>query len=78
MWARSCASSTSPRPTSFTHAARDDAGGPRVSCEDQLEKLSLHAPGLDRTEWNTLETGVIDPFGNLIRFCEPLAPEDVG
>jgi Glyoxalase superfamily protein len=35
-------------------------------------------PGLDRTEWNTLETGVIDPFGNLIRFCEPLAPEDVG
>jgi catechol 2,3-dioxygenase-like lactoylglutathione lyase family enzyme len=29
-------------------------------------------PGLERTEWNTLETGVIDPFGNMIRFCEPL------
>jgi catechol 2,3-dioxygenase-like lactoylglutathione lyase family enzyme len=28
-------------------------------------------PGLERTPWGTLETGVIDPFGNLIRFCEP-------
>jgi catechol 2,3-dioxygenase-like lactoylglutathione lyase family enzyme len=27
-------------------------------------------PGLEKTEWDTLETGVIDPFGNLIRFCE--------
>ena len=27
-------------------------------------------PGLDMTPWGTLETGVIDPFGNLIRFCE--------
>jgi catechol 2,3-dioxygenase-like lactoylglutathione lyase family enzyme len=30
-------------------------------------------PGLETTPWNTLETGVIDPFGNLIRFCEPVA-----
>ena len=29
-------------------------------------------PGLETTPWNTLETGVIDPFGNLIRFCERL------
>jgi catechol 2,3-dioxygenase-like lactoylglutathione lyase family enzyme len=29
-------------------------------------------PGLETTPWNTLETGVIDPFGNLIRFVEPL------
>lgn len=29
-------------------------------------------PGLEPTPWNTLETGVIDPFGNLIRFCEPI------
>lgn len=29
-------------------------------------------PGLEQTPWGTLETGVIDPFGNLIRFCEPL------
>jgi catechol 2,3-dioxygenase-like lactoylglutathione lyase family enzyme len=27
-------------------------------------------PGLETTPWGTLETGVIDPFGNLIRFCE--------
>ena len=29
-------------------------------------------PGLERTPWGTLETGAIDPFGNLIRFCEPV------
>jgi uncharacterized glyoxalase superfamily protein PhnB len=28
-------------------------------------------PGLEPTPWGTLETGVIDPFGNHIRFCEP-------
>jgi catechol 2,3-dioxygenase-like lactoylglutathione lyase family enzyme len=27
-------------------------------------------PGLEETPWGTLETGAIDPFGNLIRFCE--------
>jgi glyoxalase superfamily protein len=27
-------------------------------------------PGLEKTPWDTLETGAIDPFGNLIRFCE--------
>jgi catechol 2,3-dioxygenase-like lactoylglutathione lyase family enzyme len=26
--------------------------------------------GLETTPWGTLETGAIDPFGNLIRFCE--------
>jgi uncharacterized glyoxalase superfamily protein PhnB len=34
-------------------------------------------PGLETTPWNTLETGVIDPFGNLIRFCEPLEEASV-
>ena len=29
-------------------------------------------PGLERMPWGTLETGVIDPFGNFIRFCERL------
>jgi Glyoxalase superfamily protein len=29
-------------------------------------------PGLERTPWNTIETGVIDPFGNHIRFLEPI------
>ena len=28
-------------------------------------------PGLS-APWGTLETGAIDPFGNLIRFCEPV------
>jgi Glyoxalase superfamily protein len=27
-------------------------------------------PGLETTVWGTIETGVIDPFGNVIRFCE--------
>ena len=29
-------------------------------------------PGLETAPWGTLETGVIDPFGNQIRFCEPI------
>jgi uncharacterized glyoxalase superfamily protein PhnB len=31
-------------------------------------------PGLEKTSWGTLETGVIDPFGNLIRFSQPIEP----
>ena len=27
-------------------------------------------PGLERMPWGTLETGVIDAFGNFIRFCQ--------
>jgi catechol 2,3-dioxygenase-like lactoylglutathione lyase family enzyme len=30
-------------------------------------------PGLEKTPWGTLETGAIDPFGNLIRFCERIS-----
>jgi hypothetical protein len=29
-------------------------------------------PGLEKMPWGTLEAGVIDPFGNQIRFCERL------
>ncbi|WP_158926418.1 glyoxalase superfamily protein [Acidisphaera sp. S103] len=29
-------------------------------------------PGLEKTPWGTLETGAIDPFGNLIRFCQKI------
>ncbi|MGH7049328.1 MAG: glyoxalase superfamily protein [Acetobacteraceae bacterium] len=29
-------------------------------------------PGLETMSWNTLETSVIDPFGNTIRFCQPI------
>ena len=31
-------------------------------------------PGLETTPWGMLETSAIDPFGNLIRFCEPIEP----
>jgi uncharacterized glyoxalase superfamily protein PhnB len=31
-------------------------------------------PGLEKMPWGTLETGVTDPFGNHIRFCEPIGP----
>ena len=27
-------------------------------------------PGLKTMPWGTIETGVIDPFGNFIRFCQ--------
>ena len=27
-------------------------------------------PGLETMPWGTFETGVIDPFGNFIRFCQ--------
>ena len=32
-------------------------------------------PGLETTPWNTLEIGVIDPFGSVIRFSEPILGE---
>ncbi|HEX5458921.1 MAG TPA: glyoxalase superfamily protein [Steroidobacteraceae bacterium] len=35
------------------------------------KKYRYMRPGLEKTPWKTLETGVIDPFGNSIRFCEP-------
>ena len=31
-------------------------------------------PGLETTEWGTIETGAIDPFGNMLRFCERIEP----
>lgn len=31
-------------------------------------------PGLETTPWKTLETGAIDPFGNHLRFYEPIQP----
>lgn len=32
-------------------------------------------PGLETTEWGTIEIGAIDPFGNMIRFCERIETE---
>lgn len=33
-------------------------------------------PGLETTEWGTIESGVIDPFGNMIRFCERIERQE--
>jgi len=33
-------------------------------------------PGLETTPWNTLEVGVIDPFGNHISFSERLPEKE--
>lgn len=35
-------------------------------------------PGLETTPWNRREIGVIDPFGNLIRFSEPMDDPNAG
>lgn len=31
-------------------------------------------PGIETTDWGTLETGALDPFGNQLRFCEKIEP----
>jgi hypothetical protein len=40
--------------------------------EISLKAYRYMRPGLETTHWGTIETGVIDPFGNLIRFCQPI------
>ena len=35
-------------------------------------------PGLEKTDWGTLETTVLDPFGNLLCFSERVEPQSVG
>ena len=35
-------------------------------------------PGLETTPRGAIETGVIDPFGNAIRFCERIEPGSGG
>ena len=32
-------------------------------------------PGINRTPWNTWSVDLLDPFGNKLRFNEPIAPE---
>jgi uncharacterized glyoxalase superfamily protein PhnB len=39
--------------------------------ELQAKNYRYFNPGLEDTEWNTREVGLIDPFGNRIRFYEP-------
>jgi catechol 2,3-dioxygenase-like lactoylglutathione lyase family enzyme len=50
--------------------ARHDARGRRIPSRNQRQGLSVHALG-SRTDamGRALETGAIDPFGNLIRFA---------
>jgi hypothetical protein len=50
--------------------------GVRVHEEISAKGYRYMRPGFDITPWNTLETGVIDPFGNMIRFCEPLPEKE--
>ena len=42
----------------------------------QRELIAKHyrymRPGLETMPWGALETGVVDPFGNRLRFCKPL------
>jgi len=44
----------------------------RELCE---KRYRFMRPGLETTPWGTIETGAIDPFGNSIRFYEPIAGE---
>ena len=39
---------------------------------------SFMRPGLEKMPWGTLETGMIDPFGNSIRFCQRAEEEPLG
>ena len=41
-------------------------------CEIIAKGYRHMRPGLETTPRGTLETGVIGPFGNLIRFCEQI------
>ena len=43
--------------------------------ELQRKKYKYYRPGIQLQPWNTKEMGVIDPFGNRIRFSEFVNPE---
>jgi Glyoxalase superfamily protein len=52
---------------------RIDTKGVRQLSEALLAKHYKHAkPGCNTTEWNTVETSIIDPFGNTLTFAERL------
>ena len=42
-------------------------------CELAAKHYRYMNPGLETMPWGMTEAGVIDPFGNSIRFCEPIA-----
>jgi catechol 2,3-dioxygenase-like lactoylglutathione lyase family enzyme len=43
--------------------------------ELSAKNYRYYRPGVQKTEWGTLEMGVTDPFGNRIVFSQPL-PKD--
>ena len=43
--------------------------------ELQKKKYKYYRPGIELQPWNAKEMGVVDPFGNRIRFCEFVTPE---
>jgi hypothetical protein len=45
--------------------------------EALLAKEYKHAkPGCNKTEWKTIETSIIDPFGNTLTFAERLSERE--
>jgi hypothetical protein len=38
----------------------------------QSKNYGYLRPGLEKTPWNTLGLSILDPFGNMIRFNEPV------
>ena len=40
------------------------------------KRYNYGRPGLERTDWGTLETSVYDPFGNVLVFAEAVAGAD--
>mgnify|MGYP001552062634 FL=1 len=43
--------------------------------ELSAKNYRYYRPGVQKTEWGTLEMGVTDPFGNRIFFSEPLSKD---
>lgn len=41
--------------------------------ELNAKNYRYYRPGVQKTEWGTIEMGVIDPFGNHIYFSEPVS-----
>ena len=62
-----------------THLRVAVRGVATLQREFAAKRYRYMRPGLTATPWDTMETTVIDPFGNRITFFEPLAdvaPQD--
>ena len=47
------------------------AGVEALHAELAAKPYRYNRPGLETMPWGMIEMGVIDPFGNSIRFCQP-------